>query len=150
MNTTLPILPVEISDVSLAFPADALDYMPAWADIPEDFKSYTAAANDWQEFAHTWFRYGIGSEYTGFLCTEVGDDERLDGETVTRQISAILGSYAPKHEHKMASVAYLLSLWIDSAVYGPEGCLKEDLKVIGDFILDEWLEYVDNGGETVG
>lgn len=147
---TLPILPVEISDASLAFPADALDYMPKWDDIPDDFQRLTEVSVEWYSFAGTWFTRGIGSEYTGFLCTQIDDETRLDGETVTRQISAILGSYAPKHEHKMAAVAYLLSLWIDSAVYGPEGTPKDALKVIGDFILDEWLEYVDAGGETVG
>lgn len=149
MNPTLPVLPVEISDVSLAFPADALDYMPAWKDIPDDFKRRTEASAQWHELASTWFGQGLNAEYTGFLSVEV-DGEHLSGEMITRQISAILGSYAPKHEHKMAAVAYLLSLWLDSVVYGPAGCEKDDLTVIGDFILDEWVEHVEAGRPTIG
>lgn len=34
-------------------------------------------------------------------------------QKVHRHISACLGSYEPKHEHKIAGVAYLLSLWFE-------------------------------------
>lgn len=146
--TTIP-MPVQISDATLAFPARAPEFMPQWDDIPDDFKNRTAASEEWHALANHWFAYGLASNYTGLLFNEI-DGKVLDGDTVTRQISAILGSFAPKHEHKMASVAWLLSLWVNSCVYGAEGCAVEDLKIVGDwgnegFSFGEWIAYVDGG-----
>jgi hypothetical protein len=147
--TNPPILPTPIEDVSLAFPADALDYMPTWEEIPDEFKSYTETSIEWHAMAALWFSKGIASDYTGYLPVELEDGTRIEGELIDRQINAILGSYAPKHEHKMAAVAWMLSIWIESAIYGPEGCKFDELRVIGDSIdLEEWREYVDERAEA--
>jgi hypothetical protein len=37
--------------------------------------------------------------------------EGVDPEKAFRAIKATLGSFAPKHQHKEAAVAYMLSCW---------------------------------------
>ena len=38
-------------------------------------------------------------------------NEYIDPEAVNRHTRACLRSFEPRHEHKIAGVAYLLSLW---------------------------------------
>jgi hypothetical protein len=40
----------------------------------------------------------------------------FDGEMAFRHLTVVLGSYEPKHQHKMGTVAYLGSLWFDHVV----------------------------------
>lgn len=96
--------PVPVSDVLLAFPADLSNLLPDWDEIPDEFKD---SYNDWQRFANHWFGRGLASTVE-FWCKE-----GIDGDTAVRHLRAILGSYQPKHEHKLAGVAYLCSLWFD-------------------------------------
>lgn len=124
-------MPVEISDVELAFPAHALDFMPAMEDIPEEFGSFS---NPWAKFVSTWFAFGLGR--FSFIPTE-----GVDPNMAFRQLSAIMGSYQPQHEHKTAAVAYLSSVWMESLVYGRPNIPDEDLTVVGKATLDEWLKY---------
>lgn len=37
----------------------------------------------------------------------------LDRDDVQKNLAAALRSFEPKHEHKMAGVAYLMSLWLE-------------------------------------
>jgi len=39
--------------------------------------------------------------------------EGIDPQMAFRHIKACLGDWGPKHEHKFAGCAYLLSLWFD-------------------------------------
>lgn len=131
---TIPT-PVEIDDVTLAFPANALEFMPAWEDIPDDFKQ----GNDWTRFANTWFNAGLSQRFS-FQSVAI-DDKRIDASKVYRQLRAIMGSYAPKHEHKIASVGYLASLWMESMIYGRPDTPDDQLTALGEAKLEEWLEY---------
>lgn len=137
--TTIPT-PVEISDISMAFPADALDYMPPMEEIPEAFQRETEESAPWYEFQKTWFSLGLSQKFLGFIPAEI-DGTRLEGEKVFRQLSAIQGSYAPKHEHKMAAVAYLASIWMDALSYTKKDGTLEDLKVAGEIPLQGWIEH---------
>lgn len=128
-------MPVEISDVERVFPAGALDYMPAWDDIPEEFRN---GSSEWCHLVTTWLHRGLSKRF-GYQVTEgLG----LDGNMVWRQLTAIAGSYAPKHEHKIAAMAYLCSVWMEGVIYGPQGAELKDMKVLGIFSMDEWLEYL--------
>jgi hypothetical protein len=146
---TIPT-PIEIDDATLAFPACALDFMPKWEDIPDKFKGN--GIDDgimWVQFSDTWFAHGLSGTYTGFIPVE-----GIDPERATRQLAAIQGSYAPKHEHKRAAVAYLCSLWFVWVAYGSKGVesKREDVVVatddgnIGDEFLDEWLASLSGEG----
>lgn len=135
---TLP-MPVDISDVTLAFPANALELMPAMEDIPEDFRSETTTSAPWYRFQSVWFSLGMHEKFS-FQPAEI-DEQKVDARMAYRHLAAIQGSYAPKHEHKMAAVAWLASLWMESVIYGPPDAELEELSVIGEATLDEWLDY---------
>lgn len=95
--------PTEVSDVTMAFPADVLDLMPAYEEIPNEFKRH---GNPWTKWQGEWFFSGL----KGFPAAKPGIDVQMAG----RHLSCIQGSFQPKHEHKQAAVAYLASLWLES------------------------------------
>lgn len=102
MTETLPaIMPIEVSDIDLAFPAHALKLMPPMAKIPEAFHRGNTV---WNKLANDWFFKGL--EEPSFHMAP-----GVDGNQAHRHLSVILGSYEPKHEHKEAAIAYLASLW---------------------------------------
>lgn len=129
---TIPILPVDLNDASVAFPADALDYMPKYEDIPEEFRNGTSP---WCDFQQCWFAMGLSRRFS------FQPYEGVDPAKAFRQLRAIQGSFAPKHEHKVAAVGYLASLWMESVIYGHPKCEDKNLKVLGEASLDMWLDY---------
>ena len=129
--------PIEISDVSLAFPADALDYMPKWEDIPEQYKD---GSSPWLDFQRCWMRHGLSAHLFRFV-----PKEGLAGTTIFRQLDAIQRSFAPKHEHKEAAVAYLAESWIEALAYGPADTNDlADIRVLGSGTREEWVEVIEN------
>jgi hypothetical protein len=99
--------PQEIADAKVAFPANVSGLMPAYADIPREFKP--SGSSPWADWQARWFFSGLES----FPAAKDG----IDQQAALRHLSAIQRSFAPKHEHKAAAVAYLASLWLVS----PEG-----------------------------
>lgn len=97
--------PQAIDNVFLAFPACVIGTMiPAWEDVPKEFRD---ATNPWARSASTWFAY---SPHVTFSADpKAGVDMRV----AARHLLACLRSYEPKHEHKIAAVAYLMSRWFD-------------------------------------
>jgi hypothetical protein len=106
---TEPYLPVEVTDVQMAFPADALERMPEWDAIPVSWRS-----------EHTW-QHRLWDDVFAFGLQSVSllPVEGIDPEKAWRHIQSLVGSYAPKHEHKMASCAFLTSLWFLGARWLP-------------------------------
>lgn len=98
---TWPAVP-ELDDVTLAFPAHALDWMPAWEEIPEEYKVGTTEA---ERIARQWFYRGLGDQ------VEFYARDGIDAEQAFRAIQATLRSFQPKHEHKMAAVAFMIDTW---------------------------------------
>lgn len=99
----MPEMPVpEITKVDEAFPAHALDWMPAWEEIPEEFRE---GDNEWEKIVHAWFFHGLPEN------VEFYPRKGVDAEKAYRVISATLHSFAPSHQHKVAAVAYMLSCW---------------------------------------
>ena len=92
----------EIDAVSVAFPADALSWMPPMAEIPDEFKR---GRTEWNQIASKWFFFGL-PKTTTFV-----PKDGVDPAKALRAIQATLGSYAPRHEHKEAAVAYMLASW---------------------------------------
>jgi len=82
--------------------------MPAMSDIPEEFKS--GRDNKWREFQSDWFFYGL-------VKLSVTAKPGIDKGMAMRHLTAIQSSFAPKHEHKTAAVAYLASLWFTDVKY---------------------------------
>ena len=98
------ITPIEVDAAMLAFPANVMGkYLPAKEDIPEEFWS---RGNPWAKLVSTWF-------YSGLPALPVFR-EGVDPVHATRHLHVCMRSYEPKHEHKTAGVAYLMSLWCES------------------------------------
>lgn len=104
--------PVELDDVDVAFPANALEYMPPRDECEAALDAMEDRGEKWRAFQRKWFFRGLPET------TEVDLKDGIDGPTAFRHLSAIQGSFAPKHEHKEAAVAYLASLWFDDVRYG--------------------------------
>ncbi len=97
------ILPQEVDDLLMAFPAGIMHLMPKMEDIPDEFKH---GHTKWNKFFSDMFFSGLDS-------MEFGRKEGIDPELAWRHIQCITGSFEPKHQHKEAAVAYLLSLWFE-------------------------------------
>ena len=101
------ILPKELSAVEVAFPANVNHLLPAWESIPSEFKRF--GANQWTRLAAQWFFSGLPKE----TVAELKPRDGIDKAKALRHVQACLGSFKPKHEHKEAGCAYLLSLWFE-------------------------------------
>lgn len=97
-----PWLPVPVSKLEIAFPATVLHLMPDVDAIPEEF---WRSSNEWARIASSWFSAGLPANVEFHMADGVG------GQQMFEHLSCILGSYQPKHQHKIASVAFLLSKW---------------------------------------
>ncbi len=90
-----------ITDIELAFSTERL--IPAWDDIPEDFKRgnvYTRTAD--ALFSGTDLPSGTVEFRAGFRDDAIKND-------LARCVRAHLQSFGPKHEHKIAGVGFLIS-----------------------------------------
>lgn len=103
----MKIEPKEVDRVMMAFPANVIgDYLPKMEDIPEEYtKGWTS--NSACQFASKLMMGGLPEGKLGFAPVD-----GIDPNMAWRHINACLGSYQPKHEHKIAGVGYLISLWV--------------------------------------
>jgi hypothetical protein len=100
MAAHTPDMPVpEINDIELVF--GTTKALPKYEDVPEEFK----------RGSNLYVRAVSGLFFHGGLLSEYGLKVRdgLDALNVHRAISAHLCSWEPKHEHKEAGVALMLS-----------------------------------------
>ena len=95
--------PIPITAAERAFGGKAMQILPKWSDIPDEF---WRNESPWARWASGWFfkgleRYPIAKE-------------GIDLSLAMQNLGAVLSSFEPKHEHKEAGVAYLASLWFTS------------------------------------
>jgi hypothetical protein len=102
--------PPKLDDADVVF-GGAL-YMPRMEDLPEEYRCERADACRVAE--HLFFKGGRLSDY-GYLCRE-----DVDFGDALRAIKAVLGSFQPKHEHKIATVGWMIDKWFARAA-GKEG-----------------------------
>ena len=95
--------PIEVNDVDVAFGGKVDEILPPWKDIPEEFKGGRSPWVDWQS---DWFFKGLDRNPV--------PKEGIDLHLAMANLAAVQRSWAPKHEHKQAGVAYLASLWFSS------------------------------------
>lgn len=103
--TTEPIMmPAEnITDVELAFPANGVSRLPAWDRIPKEYQDQNHPRCNTVE---VWFGMGL-------KMNKIVPKKGIDQIKAFRHLKAIMGSYEPKHEHKIAGVAYLIDQWFE-------------------------------------
>jgi hypothetical protein len=99
----------ELTDVDVAFAAKALDWMPDWEEIPDEYKQHNGT--DANKIVSSWFFNGLNSD------VEFYPREDVDPEKAVKVIQATLGSFASKHEHKEAAAAYMLDSWFEEVKY---------------------------------
>lgn len=109
--------PKEVSQLDMAFGAAGglAKYLPAWKDIPDWF---THHGRTWaNKLISTWFFDGLNPS---ILVPKEGIDKNL----ALRHLKTCMGSFEPKHKHKEAGCAYLMSLWFHEpkGVEGSEAC----------------------------
>jgi hypothetical protein len=95
--------PKELSDPEIIFPCNTSALLPPMSEIPEEFKRHS---NKYVRFVSDWF-------FKGADATRMRPRTGVDRRRAVRHLKAIMGSWEPKHEHKEAGVAYLLSLWFE-------------------------------------
>lgn len=100
------MIPVpEIRDLDNAF--GNIDHLPPYDKIPDIYKH---GNNQWNDLVSKWFFIGLKQSDIDSLVPKQGVDKRK----ALRVISAILKSWAPKHEHKEAGAAFLFSEWFEN------------------------------------
>ena len=92
----------EVTPVDMAFGGDVKKLMPPMDSIPEEFKTY--GGTRWNEIISRWF-------FVGIKIKNAIPAEGVDAGKALNHIKAIIGSFEPKHEHKEAACAFLLSEW---------------------------------------
>ena len=98
----------EVSDVDLVFPASVKHLMPKMEDIPKEFQRHETP---WNKLVGQWFFLGLSK-------LELVPRPGVDTKKAMRHITAIMGSFEPRYEHKEVACAYLLSQWFeDNPVY---------------------------------
>lgn len=97
------VQPIDVADLDLAFPAQVKHLMPPYEEIPEQFRG---GQSPWTRVVQTWF-------YKGLSAAKLHTKPGVDGAKALRHLSCIINSFEPKHEHKMAAVAFLMSQWFE-------------------------------------
>lgn len=113
MNTNTFDKPSPVTTLSMTF-GDINGIMPPYESIPAEFKN---SRNKWAEVQSEWFYRGLGG-------AEFIPQEGIDANEALRHLQTIQGSFAPKHEHKQAAVAWLMSKWFKDII--PASKKKEE------------------------
>lgn len=100
--------PIIVNDVDIAFGGRTDELLPAWNDIPEEFHK---GSNKWHKFANALFFGDAGKN------TQIVPKAGIDVHEAARHVKAILGSFNPKHEHKIAGCAFLLSEFYQDVIF---------------------------------
>lgn len=103
-----------VSDAQLAFPATIDEYLPPWDDIPEEYRDMNST-NKWRKLFSLVF-YGDKRVKDVWMRPKEGVDPALAG----RHLRCVMGSFDPKHQHKVAGVSYLMSEWFEDWGYEEE------------------------------
>jgi hypothetical protein len=99
--------PQEVNGLNLAFGGDMKKLLPPMSKIPMEFQE---SRTEWNRLVSKWFFGGLKS----FDCEP---KDGIDKQAAMKHVAAILRSWEPKHEHKEAGCAYLLSLWFKEPKY---------------------------------
>lgn len=95
-------LPVTDLEMSFAGAKEMERILPPYDALPEEFRR---ERHRYSPLVDEWFFSGL-PKGTKFVPVD-----GIDGNQALRHVRAILGSFSPKHEHKSAGVAFLLSIW---------------------------------------
>lgn len=92
-----------------------IKHMPKYDTIPADFKRHNG--NAYVKAVSSWFFSGGKRDGDAIIIDGVKFVPKagVDSNKALRAIKAVLGSFEPKHEHKEAACAFMLSEWFEQA-----------------------------------
>lgn len=93
----------QITDAELAFATEK--FLPPMEAIPKEFVD---GNTKWNQLFTAWF-------FNGLQSLKVVPKAGIDSGKAIRCISAHMKSWGPKHEHKTAGVAYMMSMLFEDA-----------------------------------
>lgn len=101
----------ELTGADVAF--GNVKHMPKMADIPERFTHHNGTP--FNNAVSMWFFKGGERDGRSIIIDgkTFTAKEGVDATKALSAIKAVLGSFEPKHEHKEAACAYMLSEWFD-------------------------------------
>lgn len=104
----LTIPELTVADVALG----SIKHMPKYETLPEDFKHLS---NVFCKAVSDWFFDGAKKVPNGIILggKQFTAKPGVDAPKALAAIRAVLGSFEPKHEHKEAACAFMLSEWFD-------------------------------------
>lgn len=101
MATDLYAQPQHVDELLLAFPAILGELLPPLDVIPDEYPH----RQEWLDFQGHWFAGTLPQD------SEMEPADGIDATTAGRHLSAIQRSFEPRHQHKVAAVAWLASRW---------------------------------------
>lgn len=103
----------DVTGLDVAF--GNIKHMPRYDTLPAEFKRHNG--NAFCKAISAWFFKGASRAPNGITIDGVTFAAKpgIDANKALAAIKAILGSFEPKHEHKEAGCAYLLSQWFEIA-----------------------------------
>lgn len=110
-----PVLPVDVDDVTYAFPAQVIGtLLPKAEEIPKEIRDHWGRWK-WSSLAEDWFYDGLPDDVVFY------PKEGVDSKKAVRQLSACLRSYQPSQQHKIAGVAYLMDCFFEKVEVPSKG-----------------------------
>lgn len=96
-------VPCDVKDLDIVFGLVELSKFPTREEIPDEFwRGYGV----WNKVFNQWFFKGIDPI---IFVPKPG----IDKKKALQHLAGMMGSFAPKHEHKEAAVSYLMSRWFE-------------------------------------
>jgi hypothetical protein len=93
--------PIAVTPLDMAFGGRIADLMPGYRDLPEEFRR---ERDPYTKHVHSWFFNGMDKRaWTS--------KQGIDAEQAWQHLRAIMASFEPSHEQKIAGVAWLMSRW---------------------------------------
>lgn len=114
MNAPLPdekelfARPLPVTELDLAFGGDIGRLMPSYRSLPEEYQREHA---HFCRVAQDWF-------FNGLKVDTLKPKEGIDAKAALRHCGAVLRSFEPKHEHKIAGVGWLMAQWFEEPARG--------------------------------
>lgn len=90
-----------------------INHMPKYDTVPDEFKM--RRGNPYCDAVSGWFFSGASRDGDALVVSgeKFTPKPGVDANKALAAIKAVLGSFEPKHEHKEAGCAYMLSEWFD-------------------------------------
>lgn len=115
--------PMDIDDVTNAFPAGVGHLMPTYRELRDMNIADTESIEKMSRIVGNWFFAGLPQE------TKFTPRDGVDKSKALRHVNTVMRSFEPKHEHKELGCAFLLDQFF-SDIDVPKKAMDEQLKKV--------------------